>query len=226
MKAPVMPMETMRACYDRQPLVAVESVARQYQTVEVDAHRNLVNVLSYLEHTRRYKENKTFARASFETYLQTRWNLPYRTYQESKTAYLRHPEMTERYGIGVVVNALRRCGLDRLPDLELAIEDAEITSGAPLDLEDLEALVLAFTKPVAKRAVVDWKAKYLALEEETQALRAEMDAKDAEIARLKDAVVAAHTANVVSATTKVTAKAIFDNSPRGRRLQRFQAATM
>lgn len=201
---PLHSLETLRLMYDKKSLAHVESVAQGFHAAEVNAHRHLLSILSYLEHTRRYREDAQFAAADFECYLKSRYDMTYSSYSLSKTAYIRYPDVTEAYGVGFVTDAARRCGLDRMEDLVHVIREYDV-SEADLSPEDLEVFVQTFAKPKEKQKRTDWKSKYLALAEETNQLRADMDARDAEIARLESALKEARAANRFIDTTRTSA---------------------
>lgn len=219
---PLFDMTTMRRMYDSRPLTAIEKTARDYQSIEVDAHRHLISVLSYLEHTRRYREDPAFSTSDFDKYLRSRFDMAYTRYSEGKTAYIRYPDLTTTYGVGFVTDAARRCGLDRMDDLAFAIREYDI-SEADLSAADLETLVAIYAKPKEKQKRTDWKSKYLALAEETNVLRSEMDEKDAEIVRLREELATARSARAFLKTVDPSARdylptpPIFPRLSRGRR---------
>lgn len=187
---PLHDLATLRSMYDMKPLAHIESVAQGFHVAEVNAHRLLLSILSYLEHTRRYREDPAFATADFESYLKSRFDMTYARYSLGKTAYIRYPELTQAHGVGFVTDAARRCGLDRMDDLVAAIKALDSATA-----EELEALVAAFARPQERQTRTDWKSKYLALAEETEQLRRDMDLRDAEISRLKKDLDAARNAN-------------------------------
>ncbi len=73
--------------------------------------KKIIEGLQYLEVSKRYKENKVYSRASFKSYLDGEFSMPESTYRELLKAYIRHPEETIKFGVGVVRKTTQLCGL-------------------------------------------------------------------------------------------------------------------
>ena len=73
--------------------------------------KKIIEGLQYLEVSKRYKENKVYSRASFKSYLDGEFNMHESTYRELVRAYIRHPDETLKFGVGVVRKATQLCGL-------------------------------------------------------------------------------------------------------------------
>jgi len=73
--------------------------------------KKIIEGLQYLEVSKRYKENKVYSRASFKSYLDGEFSIHESTYRELVKAYIRHPDETLKFGVGVVRKATQLCGL-------------------------------------------------------------------------------------------------------------------
>ncbi len=73
--------------------------------------KKIIEGLQYLEVSKRYKENKVYSRASFKSYLDGEFSMCESTYRELLKAYIRHPEETTKFGVGVVRKTTQLCGL-------------------------------------------------------------------------------------------------------------------
>ncbi len=73
--------------------------------------KKIIEGLQYLEVSKRYKENKVYSRASFKSYLDGEFSMHDSTYRELVKAYIRHPDETLKFGVGVVRKINQLCGL-------------------------------------------------------------------------------------------------------------------
>ncbi len=73
--------------------------------------KKIIEGLQYLEVSKRYKENRVYSKASFKSYLDGEFSMHESTYRELVKAYIRHPDETLKFGVGVVRKTAQLCGL-------------------------------------------------------------------------------------------------------------------
>lgn len=154
-----MTLQKLKSRYDDVSVYLIETTAEVNKNTLEDAQRTLVGILFYLEKTRRYKENATYKRTDFATYLKDRFNITYATYSGLRTAYIKMPKETESFGAGVVLHALRTCK-DKAPDAFKDIRNAQRGRKTPLPRTTMDEIISRHKVTAEPRMSTqkDWKA--------------------------------------------------------------------
>jgi hypothetical protein len=84
--------------YDKMSITEIEGSLTKGQ----DAMLEMIRAFWYLHHTGRYKENKKYAKCSFEAYLWDFGHMPLDTYYQRKASLIENPEECKSLGIGMV----------------------------------------------------------------------------------------------------------------------------
>lgn len=183
-----MKIADLKAKYDALPLSEIETTIHALQSSEMDSHRQYIAALSYLEHTGRFKDNATYARADFETYIQEVFNLSPQKFRESKLLYVKFPVEAEKYGVGYVAKAAKVCGTDKLPAIFNALKREEVKSNAPVSAKVKDTVLDANARPRPVVTYINWQERYRQVAEENNVLRAELAEKEKQIAKLQAAL--------------------------------------
>lgn len=183
-----MKIADLKAKYDAIPLSEIETTIHALQSSEMDSHRQYIAALSYLEHTGRYKDNKAYAKADFETYIREVFNLSPQKYRESRLLYVKFPAEAEKYGVGYVARAAKLCGADKLPTIFNALKREESKRKVPVSSEVKDAILDANARPKPVITYINWQERYRQAAEENGALKVELAEKERQIEKLQAAL--------------------------------------
>jgi len=183
-----MKFSDLKTKYDGLPLSEIETAIHALQAAEMDSHRQYIAALFYLEHTGRYKDNKAYAKADFETYIREVFNLSPQKYRESRLLYVKFPVEAEKYGVGYVARAAKRCGADKLPTIFNALKREEKKRQTPVSSEVKDAILDANARPKPTITYIDWQERYRQVAEENGLLKQELAEKEKQIAKLQAAL--------------------------------------
>jgi len=103
----------LKAKYDGKKIGGLEKeVDRTIKNIAA-AQRKQLDILYYMRFTGRYRENPQYGKSSFDAYLRGRF-APLTEYKFDKLrrAYLHYPEQAEKFGPGVVLDAVNKCGIE------------------------------------------------------------------------------------------------------------------
>lgn len=204
--------EEIKKAYDYMKIEGLEESICDVRDLRERTHKTLITVLYYLERTKRYKENKAFAKSSFAVYLRDRFNISESEYRRSRMAYVSFPDEAEKHGVGFVSRVVSRCSAADAPKVFKSIDKLQKdrkTTVTINDREDILALHAAQHRIQASRikAVKKQNAdkprteaqpipyselvrRNAELEKENASLRSEISAKDEQITKLIAALAA------------------------------------
>ncbi len=95
--------EEIQKKYDDETLENIESEIQEI-------HLSQIKELMSIRTTSRHKENPLYAKSSFERYLMGEFNMSLETLLETNAAYDKYPEECIRYGVGTIVEIMKKCG--------------------------------------------------------------------------------------------------------------------
>lgn len=173
--------------YGSMSVTDIESVVQDNIAGQASAYRAYIEALAYLEHTRKYKQSKGYAKATFDTYLKHRFNITPSRYYHARKIYCQFPDEADWLGVGFLFTVQQKCGVEAI---EPVIEDlkAKASSKAgPISVADREAILDKYKKPAKKAAdpASVWKAKYEAEVATRLMLEAENKELTEQVAKLK-----------------------------------------
>ena len=139
-KMPVTTIAMLRKHYDEKPIEELEDLASNATTAWFENGILFINMMFYLERTRRYKENKRFAKSTFEEYIRIRHGLQPKKYYRDRLAYVNYPQETKEYGVGFVEKVKRKCGVLNFPKVVKDIKKAE-KNKEPLVQQEINEII-------------------------------------------------------------------------------------
>ena len=145
--------------FDKMGINDIESVVFQGKAGEVDSQRSYMQALSYLEQSKRFRENPTYAKTGFKDYLSHRFNMKFGDYTTMKTIYIQYPEEAAKHGVGFIVEVQKMVGKKKLPEALQAIADTQKERKKSLPLDKKREIVSKMA-PESDQARVNWKAMY------------------------------------------------------------------
>lgn len=117
-----MSIEDLKSKYDGKQIDEIESIATATQNSANTARREFVEILFYLRHTKRYRENPQYSKATFGAYIRGVYMMSETTFEQERKMYICFASETKKFGPGVVSKAVKRLGatkavkvLKRLP---------------------------------------------------------------------------------------------------------------
>lgn len=141
----------------------LESTVEQLHIKSRECQKDMYEVLEYLRHTNRFRENPRYKKASFWEYLSDRFNILENTYRESVRIFNKFPEHALEYGVGMVAKIDRVCGSKKVGKVMEEISKETIAHKRPLNRVSIETIIQnnRATEKI-KKEITDWKAMYLA----------------------------------------------------------------
>lgn len=175
--------------FDKMSITELEEAIRAILAAQKNSIIDATKALCYLRSTKRFRENKRYAKERFETYLEDLFGVRMGTFREWTRAL---PFETEarRFGVGLVAKALRQCGpvgakkaLTEVSSLE------EVREEKIIPREKIEQIIVKNQEPRRMAAyqakiTTDWKAMYQreqAAHDATKMLLSEARARIAEL---------------------------------------------
>ncbi len=179
--------EELRKRYDSKKIDELERLAMSSQKGLREALFGFVCVLYYLKVTKRYKENRRFAKATFGQYIDEVFGIREGTFMEWQRAVITYPEESKRHNIGLVAKVAKTCGPIKSKAAFAAIDEVvkSAKKDGPVVRKKIDAVVESFrAKPKIKREVNDYKAMYereFAAHEAAKGRIRELEAENAEL---------------------------------------------
>ena len=146
--------------YDTLTIVKLESMVIEKNEASLSSKKEMVETLIYLKTSKRFRENKVYAKASFDHYIFDRFNIRPKTFREMQKAFTRHPEETVHYGVGTVARIQRECGQKNAGNVLNEMRKTE-TAVKVLKYNKIDDIIKKYAKPrPEKKIITDWKSKY------------------------------------------------------------------
>jgi protoporphyrinogen oxidase len=176
----------------------IEQEAFKYQTNYVEARREFIQIMLYLEQTERFKENPKFKKASFSEYLRDQYGITYHQYYTERIAYGKYSDKVDEYGFGVVNRIVKTIPKEKQPKVFSVLDKKRKSRKTELSPAEVDSVTKSFQKKRKKKKVpTPSQMKKSELEKEVTDLRAYCNALEkereelyAQVAKLKKAVIA------------------------------------
>ena len=186
-------------------LFTLEEKALEKRNLSRENQKEFVEILIYLEATKRYKENKLYAKASFYVYIDDRFMLRQATYREMKRAYVKWPEAAIKHGVGLVSKIERKCGTLEMNKVLSEIEKVE--EHKPIKREVVEKIIHKHRDIEKEKKLIDrkdWKNLYIREVEQHNKTKEALAEAETKIQELEEQVQKLkQTASVVSRMRKI-----------------------
>ena len=159
----------------------------------ITAQKDFYLILAYLDRTKRYKEDKQYSNASFDTFLRVRYNMTYRTYNETRIALFDHPEAVEKHGVGFVRQALKEVGPVKAKEAFKEIDKMQGKRKKPLKTQDKSEVLKKYAMPkpeTTKREAPrhDWEFAFKQEHRRAEAMQADLNEKADQVKKLTKAL--------------------------------------
>jgi hypothetical protein len=189
-----MVFDELKKKYDSLEITEIESEMERHGRFSIQHRKEFIFGLYYLERTKRYRESGRFKAASFDVYLRSVFNLSIQKYEEERKAFIVYPEESQKHGVGIVVNIIKKCGALKAESAIKAIGKARqatpeivkqvIAQYAPHPSKPKESAKMVTVHEL--QAII--KAKDAIIQEQNNVIREQAE----QIMKLKGALVKAH----------------------------------
>ncbi len=132
----------LKEIYDELPIAKVEKTAISCQTSAKNIRKKFIEVLYYLQFTSRYKENKKYKNATFESYIYDQYHLRITSFDKEKIAFLLYPKQAVNLGPGIITKVRAKCGVLKTPKVLKEIQASQQTPAK------IEKIIEKYAKPV------------------------------------------------------------------------------
>lgn len=147
--------------YDALKIENIEANIESSQRAVKSYQATMIEGLMYLKVTRRYKENKRYAQESFSTYVQDRFGITPRTFEDHAKAVEIFRPMVLKHGIGLVSKIVSRCGKQGAVKVFKDIEKGNQDDARPISREKIEQSIEAHKQKENNPAIkTDWRTLY------------------------------------------------------------------
>jgi soluble cytochrome b562 len=102
-------MEEQKMKFDSMDIGTLEKMADDARTRSRVQQKEFIEILFYLRISKRWKENKRYAKSSFWAYIEDLFNMREKTYRESERAFVKFTSETVEHGVGLVAKIDRLC---------------------------------------------------------------------------------------------------------------------
>lgn len=181
----------------------IEDIEKTVDVSVKQSRQSLTTVyetLEYLRTSKRFRENQMYKKATFWEYIEDRFTIREKTFRENVDAFLKYPEESLEFGVGLVSRVKRQCGKKNAKRVFQKIKVEQEKRKRPLRRDQIDNIINA-ESPKIKRSITAWremyKAEKIAHEQTRAALKEamnEIDRKDTQIEKLKEAVYSFETA--------------------------------
>jgi hypothetical protein len=166
-------LKAMKKEYDSKPIKKCIDLAIKWNQEMIKKGEELVNLLWYLEKTKRFKEIPGYEKMEFSTFVNEICHIPYNRYRELAFAYNWYPEESKVLGPQTIQTIRNKVGVRRIPqvlkEIKLKTDKVESDTYKPgvAAKKKREAItnVLEKYKPKTKPKTVEdtkgyWKKKH------------------------------------------------------------------
>lgn len=181
--------------YGEESLDSIEKMIADDMKLAASAYRSYIEMLFYMEHTKRYKHSEGFEKATFDDYLRNKFNIAPHQYYAARKIYVQYPDEASWLGVYFLQKVQKDCGVEAIPMVVEEIREKESKRTTPLSVADREKIAMKYKKPPTPAEIARrfknasyWKAKYLECKRQLDAALQEIDEKDEQIAKLKATV--------------------------------------
>ncbi len=150
-----------QSTYDSMTIADIERKIKELSVASRESMRDMYFALEYLRISNRFKENPGYKKAVFWQYLEDIFTIREGTYRENVRAFLKFPDESAKYGVGVVAKIDRVCGCAKAKKVMDEIRQKTELSKKPLPRSTIETIIQKnrMTTKIEK-TITDWHAMY------------------------------------------------------------------
>lgn len=186
--------------YHRKSLKEIETSAIGNRDKSLEHRRDFILSMYYLKFTGRFREDLTYKKETFESYINERFNLRIGTYDQECWAFIKYEDASKKHGTGLINKIKKMCGPGNVVKVIAAIDSAEKNSKFPLSMSKKKKIILKSAKP--RKAKPDsipksfLESEIVELKQTIHQNRKSDIGKDDQIKKLKNTVVKLKAKNI------------------------------
>jgi len=177
--------EELKKLYGNLSLERLELKARTYANASNANRKELINVLTWIEMSLKYKTDPMYHDQPFRIYLYDKFMMRYTTFMQERRAFVAFEKESLEYGPKIVIKALTICGPLETPKVFKKINKNTTRS-------EISEIIAQHAKPQKtrpeKRSVAFLEAELSKANEKIRSLHKEIKRKDIQIIKLKATV--------------------------------------
>lgn len=177
--------------YESEPLDILETKIADDMKLAALSYRSYIEMLFYMEHTKRYKQSPGFERSTFNDYLEHRFNLAPSRYYNARKIYVQYPDEAEWLGVHFLQKVQRECGVEAIQPVVEELAKIDKMRETPITVADKDKIVKKYKKPPTKKSMKSalyWRQKYNEVKKQLEIALKEIDEKDEQIDKLQTTV--------------------------------------
>ena len=146
--------------YAKLGILELEARVESAHQLAREAQMEMYEILEYLRHSSRFKENPGHKKTTFWQYLEDRFTIRQGTYRENVRAFIKYPQPALDYGVGVVTKVVRLCER-KAPKVFEELKKTAASHKKPLPRAAIETIIQKHrTAPKIEKTITDWRAMY------------------------------------------------------------------
>jgi hypothetical protein len=178
--------------YDGKDISTIEREAFGANKAHATAHETFIGILFYLQHTKRYRENKAYKERPFTEYVKNVFGISFQTYEYHRFAYFQHPKETRTFGPEVIRKIAAKCGREMVGKVISEVEEGK-NSIKKADPETIQKAIDKYAKPKLKArkdrpSYRDLERELVAEKKKNTELTMALKERDEQIERLKKTI--------------------------------------
>lgn len=174
--------------YEAEPLDSIETKIADDMKLAALSYRSYIEMLFYMEHTKRYKQSPGFEHATFNDYLEHRFNLAPSRYYNARKIYVQYPDEASWLGVHFLMEVQRKCGVEAIQPVVEELAKIDKMRETPITVADKDKIVKKYQKPPTQKSMKSalyWRQKYNEVKKQLEIALKEIDEKDEQIDKLK-----------------------------------------
>jgi len=143
-----MTKDELNKLYEKKTIKEIEGSIKENNQLSLEARRDAIFALAYLEYSGRHKENPMYRKSNFESYLRGVYNIRMNTYRDAKRSFMKYEAETVKYGVGLVSKIYRTCGAMQEQKVLDDIQATEKGLKSPIKCDKIESIIQKYAKPL------------------------------------------------------------------------------
>jgi len=187
-----MDAKALKTKYNALSITQIEHLFMKSKKTLAENDKAGVELLFYLELTKRYKENPRYKNSPFKVYLLDVFGIRYNAYYDKRIAYFNFEKEAMEHGTGLITRIKNKCGVGKLKTVLTEIKKKDSVLKKPIKREQIADIIHVYSKPVPEKKerldVKDFERRIdLSSQELNDAYRI-IKAKDKQIIKLKGTI--------------------------------------
>lgn len=172
-------LDGLKEKLDKKSIKDIEGSIDENKQLVWEHSKEEIIYLFYLKRTSRFKENPMYKNSTFDTYINDRFCIREKTFNERLMAFVSFPEEAAKYGPKVISSIKKKCGINKLKTVLEEIKKEDSKTKDIINRDKITKIISKYELPkkIKSDYVIDWQLKYQA----EQKLRTEIENENKEL---------------------------------------------